>query len=130
MVHGAAQAAAALAAAGPAGVTLLSARGAGAYLGPAVFLRLVARAAALNPGVPHLAVLDCADAPGFALAALRAGLRAVVLDPACPAFAAVAAAAAEAGARLLSARPEALDLGRLDLRRPGGRAQLAAWLRR
>ena len=130
VVHAAAQAEAALAAAGPRGVLLLSARGAGAYLGPAVFLRMVAHAAAAHPGVPHLAVLDCADAPGFALAAIRAGLRAVVLDPACPAFAAVAGAAAECGAAVLPERPEALDLGPLDLRRPGGREKLAAWLRR
>lgn len=130
VVHSAAQAAAALAAAGPGGVLLLSARGAGAFMGPAVFLRMVVRAAAAHPGVPHHAVLDCADAPGFALAAIRAGLRAVVLDPSCPAFATVAAAAAERGAAVLPARPEALDLGPLDLRRPGGRAKLAAWLRR
>ncbi|MCO6414841.1 hypothetical protein JYK14_01440, partial [Siccirubricoccus sp. KC 17139] len=63
-----------------------------------------------------------------ALAALRAGLRALVLDPSCPAYPALAAAAAECGARLLPARPPALDLGRIDLRRAGGRRLLAQWL--
>jgi hypothetical protein len=127
-VHGAADARAALAAAGPGGVLLLSAPGAGGYGGPAWFLGVVALEAAARPGVRHLVALDCADAPGTALAALRAGLRLVVLDGACPAFAAVAAAAAEAGARVLPARPDSLDLGGLDLRRRADRARLAAWL--
>jgi hypothetical protein len=74
-------------------------------------------------------VLDCADSPGHALAALRAGMRLLVLDPACPAFAAVAGAAAELGAEVWPTRPPALDLGRLDLRKPGARDKLAAWLR-
>ncbi len=76
-------------------------------------------------------MLDCGDAPGFALAALRAGVRAIVLDPACPAFPAVAGAAAEIGAALLTARPApALDLGRVELRRAAGRALLVRWLTR
>lgn len=129
VVHSAAEARAALAAAGPAGVVLLSAPGAAAWLGPAVFLHLVAQAAAAHPAVPHRAVLDCGDAPGLALAAIRAGLPALVLDPALPAFAAVAAAGAEAGALVLPARPApALDLAGLDLRRPAARARLARWL--
>ncbi|MCO6420031.1 hypothetical protein JYK14_28325, partial [Siccirubricoccus sp. KC 17139] len=60
VIHAAAEAAAALAAAGPAGVTLLSAPGAAGFLGPAWFQALVAGAAAAHRGVPHLAVLDCA----------------------------------------------------------------------
>ncbi|WP_149538218.1 hypothetical protein [Siccirubricoccus phaeus] len=128
VVHATAEAAAALAHAGPAGATLLSAPGAAGSLGPAWFLALVAGAAAAHPAVPHLALLDCAEAPGQALAALRAGLPALVLDPTCAAFPALAAAAAECGALLLPERPSALDLGRLDLRRPGGRGLLAQWL--
>lgn len=127
-VHGAAHAAAALAASGARGVVLLSAPGAGGFLGAPVFLRMVAQAAAAHPAVPHRAVLDCGDAPGFALAALRAGARTVVLDPACPAWPAVTAAAAAVGATVLPARPEALDMARLDLRRAAGRSLLAAWL--
>jgi hypothetical protein len=124
-VHGLVQARAALAAAGPRGVLLLSARGAGGFAGPAWFLGVVAAA---NARTPHLAALDCADAPGTALAALRAGVRLVVLDGACPAFAAVRAAAAECGAQLLPDRPPSLDLATLDLRRRDDLARLAAWL--
>lgn len=129
VVHAPAEAALALALAGPAGVVLLSAPGAAGSLGAAWFQAIVAAAAAASPGVAHLAVLDCADAPGPALVAIRAGLRAVVLAP-CPASAAVAAAAAGCGAAVWTARPPALDLGRLDLARPGARAKLAGWLRR
>jgi hypothetical protein len=127
-VHALADACAALAAAGPRGVLLLSAPAAGGFAGPGWFLALVAQAAARSPGVAFEAALDCADAPGTALAAIRAGVRLVVLDGACPSHAAVAAAAAEAGARVLPGRPPALDLGRIDLRSRGGAARLAAWL--
>jgi hypothetical protein len=119
---------AALAAAGPRGVLLLSAPGAGGFAGAAWFLGVVAQAAAARPGVAHCAALDCADAPGTALVALRAGVRLVVLDSACPAFAAVRAAAAEVGAQLLPARPPSLDLASLDLRRRDDLARLADWL--
>ncbi|MFC7474151.1 hypothetical protein ACFQS7_07295 [Dankookia sp. GCM10030260] len=127
-VHAAAEARAALALAGNRGVLLLSAPGAAGYLGPAWFLGLVAAAVAAVPGVVHKPVLDCADAPGQALAALRAGLRDVVLDSACPGFAQVQAAAAGLGGRVRGARPASLDLGTLDLTRDGARARLAAWL--
>ncbi len=127
-VHALDDACAALAAAGPRGVLLLSAPGAGVFAGPGWFLALVAQAAAQSPVTEVEAALDCADAPGTALAAIRAGARLVVLDGACPAFAAVAAAAAEAGARVLPGRPPSFDLGRVDLRRRGGAARLAAWL--
>jgi hypothetical protein len=51
-----------------------------------------------------------------------------VLDGACPAFAAVESAAAEAEATLLPSRPPALDLRGLDLRRPAAQARIAQWL--
>jgi hypothetical protein len=127
-VHAAAEARLALALAGERGVLLLSAPNAGGFLGPAWFLAIVAAARAAMPGVPHKPVLDCADAPGQALAALRAGVPEVVLDPACPAFAQVAAVAAALGARIRDRRPRSLDLGPLDLTRAGARAKLAAWL--
>ena len=72
--------------------------------------------------------LDCGAAPGHVLAALRAGLRVLVLDADVPAFATVAAVVAAAGGVLLPARPRALDLRGVDLRRPGGQAMLAQWL--
>lgn len=127
-VHGLAGARAALAAAGPRGVLLLSAPGAGGFAGPAWFLGLVAAAAAAHPGVAHQAALDCADAAGTALVALRAGVRLVVMDGACPGFDAVSRAAADIGASTLPARPPSLDLAALDLRRRDDLARLAAWL--
>ena len=127
-IHAPAEAALALSLAGKRGVLLLSAPGAAGYLGPAWFLAMVAAAVAAGPDVPHKPVLDCADAPGQALGALRAGLRDLVLDSACPAFAQVEAAAAACGARLRPVRPASLDLGRLDLSREGAQAHLAVWL--
>lgn len=139
VVHGLADARAALALAGPAGVVLLSAPGAAGNLGPAWFLAIVAAARAAHPAVRCMAVLDCADAPGHALAAIRAGFAAVVLNPACPAFAAVAWAAAACGATVWPARPAALDLGPLGFtgcgqqgpgeEKRGAQDKLAAWLR-
>lgn len=128
VVHALDQAEAALAAAGPCGVLLLSAYGAGGFAGPGWFMALVAEARRRYPGVVCAAALDCADAAGSALAALRAGVGVVVLDGACPGFAAVAAASAEVGATLLPARPPAFDLGRIDLRRRDDRARLVRWL--
>lgn len=130
VIHDVAGAAAALGLAGPRGVLLLSAPGAAGSLGAAGFLALVARAVAAQAGPvpPHAAALDCADAPGQALAALRAGVGLLVLDPRVPGYAAVAGAAAEVGARLLPARPPALDLLGLRLLHPAARTRLAAWL--
>lgn len=120
VVHDAAQARAAIAAAGARGVLLLSAPGAAGSLGPAWF-------AAILSGHDHAAI-DCGADPGHALAALRFGFRLLVLAPEAPGFAAVAGAAAECGARLLAARPEALDLAGWDLSRPAAQAALARWL--
>lgn len=128
VARGAAEAAAALRLAAGRPVLLLSAQGAAAWLGARGWRALVARAAAEAPGGPEADALCCGAAPGHALTALREGCRIVVLDGACPAFAAVEAAAAELGALLLPTRPPALDLRGLDLRRPGGQARLAHWL--
>ncbi len=123
VVHGLADAVAALA---PGlAVTLLSAPGAGVFAGAGWWRALVAAARAVHPATPCADVLDCADAPGMAMAAIRAGQALLVLDPACPAFARIAALATT-----LPARPPALDLGArgaarhlpswLDRGRPGG----------
>lgn len=128
VVHGLDQAAAALAAAGARGVLLLSAPGAGGFAGAGWFLALVAAARRRHPQSRCAAALDCADAAGSALTALRAGVGIVILDGASPAFGAVAKAAGETGALLLPARPAALDLAGLDLRRRDDLASLAGWL--
>ncbi|WP_216850953.1 hypothetical protein [Acidisphaera sp. L21] len=99
-------------------VTLLSGAGAATYAGCGWWRALMALGAGENPDI-----LDCGDAPGRAMEALRAGCRLVLLDPAVPAWGLVAARAAAAGARLLADRPPALDLGK-----PGAQRRLRAWL--
>jgi len=123
IIHCAAEARLARALAGPAGVTLLSAPGAAGFLGAAWWLALL-RAAEAEP----CGVLDCDRAPGLALAALRAGVRRLLLLPGAPGRATVALAAAELGAELIAERPRALDLRGLDLAKTGGREKLAGWL--
>ncbi len=123
IVHGAEDVALTLALAGARPVALLSAPGVAGYLGVTGFAALFAPHAALR-----LAILDAADAPGHALEALRAGFPQVVLDPRLAGFAALAALAEGMGAKLLPAPPPALDLARVDLRKPQGQAHLARWL--
>jgi|ERR1019366_7151180 hypothetical protein len=106
-------------------VTLLSARGAALYAGCGWWRALVAAVLADAPAAEVHDILDCADAPGQAMAALRIGQHNFILDAACPAFAAVAAAAATLGASVLAERPEALDLAER-----GADRRLAAWLDR
>ncbi|MGH7103499.1 MAG: hypothetical protein ACREFJ_13990 [Acetobacteraceae bacterium] len=121
IVHGLEDARAALAPGRP--VTLLSARGAALYAGCGWWQALVEAARAEFPATDADDVLDCADAPGRALEALRVGLRNLVLDADCPAFAAVERVAAEVGARILPAVPAALDLAQR-----GASRRLLAWL--
>jgi hypothetical protein len=116
IVHGLAQAQLAVAA-GP--VTLLSAPGAALYAGCGWWRAVVAASGTAGPDI-----LDCADAPGRAMEALRAGCRIVILDPAVPAAPLVAARAAVIGAVVLAAPPPALDLAA-----PGALRRLAAWVR-
>jgi hypothetical protein len=123
IVHGAQDVATVLEVAAGRPVALLSAPGVAGYLGVAGFLALLAPHDALP-----LAILDAGAAPGHALAALRAGFPAVVLDPDCPAFPALAALAPGLSASLLAAAPPALDLGRVDLRKPQGLRHLSRWL--
>ena len=114
VVHGLRDARVALAPGWP--VTLLSARGAAVFAGCGWWRAVMAAAGA------EIDILDCADAPGQAMAALRIGQRRIVLDPG-PAFAAVSAAAATMDAVVLAERPVALDLGQR-----GAERRLRAWL--
>ena len=120
VVHGLEQACAALRSGLP--VTLLSAHGAACYGGCAWWRALVAAAQA-ETGNNCRDILDCADAPGYALAALRIGQTALVLDPTCRGFPAVVAIAETLGAQILSERPRCLDLADR-----GAIRRLAAWL--
>ncbi len=116
VVHGLAQARLALA---PGlGVTLLSGRGAALYAGCGWWRALVVASGTAGPDI-----LDCADAPGRAMEALRTGCRLIVLDPAVPAAPLVASRAAAIGALVLPERPPALDLAE-----SGALRRLDAWL--
>jgi hypothetical protein len=114
VVHGLRHARAALAPGLP--VTLLSARGAAIYAGCGWWHAMMQVVGA------EIDILDCADAPGYAMAALRLGQRRIILD-AGPAFAAVSAAAATLGAIVLDTRPAALDLADR-----GAERRLLGWL--
>jgi hypothetical protein len=115
IVHGLADARTALAPARP--VTLLSAPGAASYAGClwwAALMRAVGQ---------KFSLLDCGDAPGRAVEALRLGLPGIVLSCEAAIFAAVAGIAAERGAVLLTAPPPALDMGAR-----GAERRLMDWL--
>lgn len=92
-------------------VALLSAVGAASLGGPAWWRGLVEAARETHPDTDFIDILDCADAPGFAMAALRLGQKHLILWDQCPAFHAVQSAAATIGAVVHSKRPAALDLG-------------------
>lgn len=105
-------------------LTLLSAPGAANYAGCGWWRALVSRAKALQPELVMGDILDCADAAGRALEALRLGQSWLVLDAACPAFSEVAATAETLGARVLASAPPALDLAS-----PRALHRLTEWLR-
>ncbi len=86
-------------------VVLVSPPNAAAYLGVGFIWALVEVARAEFPGAAIESVMDCGDAPGFALSALRTGFKAVVLRGEPRARARVAAIARAMGARLLSRPP-------------------------
>jgi hypothetical protein len=105
-------------------VTLLSGEGAALYAGCGWWRALAAAARAEFPQVPFSDFLDCADASGQALAALRIGLRDLILTPDAPGRERVATIVAELGGVLLAERPPALDLAD-----PVSRRRLHDWVR-
>ncbi len=123
IVHWAPEVRAVLALAAGAPLRFLSAPGVGAYLGVEGF-----RAVLAAERVLPLGILDAGDAPGHALAALRAGFSAVVLAPELPAFPALAALFAAEGATLRPRPPPALDHARVQLHNPQGPPHLARGL--
>jgi hypothetical protein len=113
VVHGLAQARAALTAAKATDrpVIVASAAGAARAAGPGWWRELVEQASANVPGANATWVLDCADEPGSALAALREGVRCVALECPEPALGRVREIAAKHGGQLVAiARSGALDL--------------------
>ena len=122
VVHGLADARTVLALGRP--VTLLSAPGAALYAGCGWWRALIERARSDHPNAVLDDILDCADASGFALGALRDGQRRLVLSSIAPGWASVAAIALSLGGEVLSMRPPALDMAD----RPTAR-RLRNWLR-
>lgn len=112
VIHSLVEARAAFAAAASAGVplTVLSGPGAAAYAGPGWFAEILRLTQAEHPRVAVTAILDCADQPGRALAALRHGIKTLRLGGNRQARARVAAIATQRGARLDDATYDTLDL--------------------
>ena len=106
-------------------VTLLSARGAALFAGSGWWRALIDQAHAELPDPAMRDILDCADAAGLALGALRLGQRRIVLDRAAAGWSAVAAIAASLGGEVLADRPDALDMSER-----GADRRLQDWLHR
>ncbi len=104
-------------------VTLLSARGAAIFAGTLFWQALVGAARAQAGGTVLADILDCADASGRALEALRLGQRVIVLEPVSVGYTDVVERASVLGAAVLAVRPPALDCGRRDAER-----RVGAWL--
>lgn len=121
MVHGLPDARRACAAGRP--LTLLSAQGAAGYAGCGWWRAIAETIAAEHPKLVVADILDCGEAPGWALAAIRIGQRGLILAPFAPGFAAVAAIAADRSLLLLTGRPPALDMAAR-----GADRRLAEWL--
>jgi hypothetical protein len=121
IVHGLADAQASLAPGLP--VTLLSAPGAALFAGCLWWRELVGAARAETPKTVATDILDCADASGMAMSALRSGVHRLVLWPEAPGRNAVAAIAERQGGFILAQAPPALDLSQRNAIR-----RLHAWL--
>jgi hypothetical protein len=113
IVHSLAHAVAALSAAAQAGrhITLASAPDAGISAGPGWFGTLVAAAREAVPAAQSTALIDCGDDAGAAMAAIRAGIEAIVFTGRADVAERLADIASQTGSRLVTARPApALDL--------------------
>ena len=114
VVHSLVQAIAALTAASRAGrpIVLVSAPGAGSYVGPGWFGVLVAAAREAVPEGRFSALLDCGDDVGAALAAIRSEIQGVVFTGRADVARRLADIACQHGVRFATDRPAALlDLG-------------------
>ena len=112
LVHDLEQAQCAAAAAAELGValTLASAPGAAAYLGPGWVRALGAALAEEFPELEVTLILDCADKPGHALAALRMGASAVRFTGGRSVARKLKEIAAAQGAAVITGRLRVLDL--------------------
>lgn len=124
-----ADAEAALAAADASGfrVTLLSAPDAAASVGPGWFDAVITMAENQYPQAVYDAILDCGDAPGDAMAALRHGVTHIRYEGARQA--AIEDIARQLGAEVVRERPPSLDLAAAKSEGADARAACLAWLR-
>jgi flagellar biosynthesis regulator FlaF len=114
VIHSLAQAVAALNGAAEAGrpVVIASAPDAGIYAGPGWFREVLHAAHEAVPMAQFSSLFDCGDDAGAAMAALRAGLEAIIFTGPAEVAARLSDTLAQAGARLITERPAAvLDLG-------------------
>lgn len=111
VVHGVDDVSAAVAAARAldAPLTLISAPGAAAYAGAPWFLALLDQARSMAPDLAVAGILDCAEDPGHAMAALRAGAAVIVFTGEAAVAEKLSALAAESGSAVLRQRPESYD---------------------
>ena len=109
-------------------LALLSARAAASFAGCLAWQALARAAREAYPALIGADILDCADASGRALEALRLGQQILVLDERSVAFADVRGRAAAIGAVVLPARPHGFDPGLEPRPSPGLRRALAAFL--
>jgi hypothetical protein len=91
-------------------ILLLSPEGFAAYGGALLFRAILRQAQAAHPRARFSAMLDCGDAPGHALGALRMGFKDVRLGGKASARVRVASIAARMKAKVAAKRPPALDL--------------------
>lgn len=108
--------------------TLLSAAAAAAFLGASTWRAVVAEARRRHPQAFFVDILDCADASGRALEALRLGQRRLVLAATAPGHASIRERAAGLGATVLDVAPEAFDVGERTLLLAARPPSLASWL--
>ncbi len=93
-------------------VTLLSAPGAAQYAGCLWWREIVSLGRAAYPNTEAADVLDCVDASGLAMAALRSLVCRLVLWPEAPGWDSVAAIAQSQGGFVVRQAPPALDLAK------------------
>jgi acyl-CoA reductase-like NAD-dependent aldehyde dehydrogenase len=85
---------------------VLSLPDAGIYAGPGWFTALIEAAREAAPEARFTAILDCGDDSGAAMAAIRAGVEAIVFTGRTDVAERLAAIAAAKGATVLTKRPD------------------------
>ncbi|MCH2393309.1 hypothetical protein [Oceanibaculum sp.] len=95
-------------------VTLLSPPGAAGTMGAGFWQALIEAAAEERPDARFTALLDCGPWPGFAMAALRQGVKGLVFTGDAETLTRLRGIAEACGATILDRAPAALDPAALD----------------